>query len=79
MDAIRKALKKLNAKERERAKEVLTKLSLGNLQGLDVKKLKGRDDVFRVRKGDLRIVYRRENESILILLIERRNEKTYDR
>lgn len=78
MDAIRKALKKLNARERERVKEILTKLLSGNLQGLDIRKLKGRNDVFRVRKGDLRIVYRQEDKSIFILLIERRSEKTYD-
>ncbi len=78
MDSIRKALKKLDAREQERVKGILTKLSSGDLQGLDIKKLKGRNDIFRVRKGDLRIVYRQENKSVFILLIERRNEKTYD-
>jgi mRNA-degrading endonuclease RelE of RelBE toxin-antitoxin system len=78
MDAIRKALKKLSEKERQRIKEILAKLSSGKTQGLDVKKLKGREDIFRAKKGDLRVVYRKQRTAIFILLIERRNEGTYD-
>lgn len=78
MDAIQKALKKLSTKERAQIKEILAKLSGGDTQGLDIKKLQGRDDIFRVRKGDIRIVYRRTGKTISILLIERRNEKTYN-
>ena len=77
MDAIVKALKKLNAKERGWVKELLEKLVMGKTQGLDIKKLQGRDDIFRVRKGDIRIVYRKSASDISVLLIERRSEKTY--
>jgi len=77
MDAIEKALKKLNAKERERVKELLEKLALGTLQGLDIKKLQGRDDIFRIRKGNIRIVYRKVGSVFSILLIERRSEQAY--
>ncbi len=78
MDAIEKALKKFTTKEKERVKEMLAKLASGKTQGLDIKKLRGREDVFRLRKGDVRIVYRKSGEAIFILLIERRSEKTYD-
>ena len=77
MDAIEKALKKLTPQERLRVKEVLARLMSGKTKGLDTKKLKGRDDVFRVRKGDIRIIYRKQAASLFILLIERRNEQTY--
>ena len=77
MDAIEKALKKLTPQERLRMKEVLVRLMSGKTKGLDIKKLKGRDDVFRVRKGDIRIIYRKQAASLFILLIERRNEQTY--
>ena len=77
MDAIVKALKKLGAGERERVREVLEKLGSGKTQGMDVRKLRGRDDIFRIRKGDIRIVYRKQKGSISVLLIERRSEKTY--
>jgi mRNA-degrading endonuclease RelE of RelBE toxin-antitoxin system len=77
MNAIKKALKKLSAKERARVKEVLAKLASEKTQGLDIKKLQGRNDVFRVWKGDIRIVYQKSDKAVSILLIERRSEKTY--
>ena len=77
MDAIEKALKKLTTKDRERVKELLEKLAAGRLYGLDIKKLQGRDDIFRIRKGDIRIVYRKVGSAVSVLLIERRSEKTY--
>ena len=77
MDAIREALKKLSAKERLNVKGILAKLVADHTQGLDIKKLQGRDDIFRVRKADIRIIYRKSGKAIFVLLIERRNEKTY--
>ncbi|MDP3900906.1 MAG: type II toxin-antitoxin system RelE/ParE family toxin [bacterium] len=78
MDKVAKALLKLSAKERERVRSILEKISKGELRGIDIKKLKGREDIFRVRKGDLRIVYRvSEAKLVIVLAIERRTEKTY--
>jgi len=78
MDRIEKALAKLNEKERKRLKSVLVRILAGRLGGLDVKKLKGRDDIFRVRKGDLRVMYRMDKrKGISILAVERRSEQTY--
>ncbi|MDO8536811.1 MAG: type II toxin-antitoxin system RelE/ParE family toxin [bacterium] len=77
MDKIEKALKKLSEKERKQIKNILTDLYAGNFKILDVKKLKGREDIFRARKGNIRIIYRVQGGNIFILAIERRNEKTY--
>lgn len=77
MDKIEKALKKLTGKERLKIKTILKRLKANDLAGLNIKKLKDRDDIFRVRSGDLRIMYRTKNDQINILAIERRNEKTY--
>ncbi len=77
MDAIEKALARLSEKERGRVKDALARLVAGDMRGLDIKKLKGRDDIFRVRKGDLRILYRIHGGQLFILAIERRGEKTY--
>ena len=50
----------------------------GETGGLGHKKLKGRDDIFRVRKGSLRIIYRTDAKGkIFVLAIERRREDTY--
>ena len=77
MDKLEKQLSKLTDKERERIKTVLNQLKSGNSKGLDIKKLKGREDIFRARKGDVRIIYALRGKEIYILAIERRSEKTY--
>ena len=78
MDKIQKVLSKLSAQEKEKIKDVLLLIKAKNLHGLDVKKLKGFDNIFRVRKGQLRILFRIENNQTYILKIERRNDNTYD-
>lgn len=78
MDKISKALKKLSAKERARVKEILLLVSVSSLETLGVKKFRGRKDIFRVRKGKIRIIYRSEKSGIIfVLAIERRSEKIY--
>jgi len=77
MDRIEKALNKLSSQERRKLKEILIRIKDGNFRGLDLKKLKARDDVFRVRKGDIRIIFRKTGDSIKILTLERRASKTY--
>ena len=65
-------------KERKAIKETIVKIEKGKLKDLDVKKLKERTDIFRVRKGDIRIIYRKTDANkVSILAIERRSEKTY--
>lgn len=78
MDKIAKALKKLTLSERKKIKEILREIKNHRFRGLSIKKLKGREDIFRVRKGRIRIIYRMDSSgTILILTIERRSDKTY--
>jgi mRNA interferase RelE/StbE len=77
MDAIGKALKKFSEQERKWVKNIFTALKTNNMQGLDIKKLKGYEDVFRVRKGDIRVIYRKTSGGIVILEVGRRKERTY--
>lgn len=78
MDKIIKALKKLNNKERKIIKEILIKIKSNNFSNFDLKKLKNRDDIFRIRKGSLRIIFQKiNNQKINILAIERRSDNTY--
>ncbi len=77
VDKIRKVLKKLTKKEREAVRDILEKINKNNFKGLDLKKLKGRDDIFRVRKGKIRIIFRKVNKSIFVLSIEKRSDKIY--
>ena len=78
MDKIKKALEKLTPKEREKIKSILIEIKKNRFKNLDIKKLRGRDDIFRVRKGQIRIVYQVDRRGgIFILTIERRSDTTY--
>lgn len=44
---------------------------------LDIKKLRGHENIFRVRKGNIRIIFVKDKKDISILTIERRRENTY--
>ena len=77
MDKIDKALSKLTFKEKERIKNIIKALQLGRFDNMNIKKLKGFKDVFRVRKGELRIVYQLLGRRIIILKVDKRKEDTY--
>ncbi|MCL2280624.1 hypothetical protein FWC31_01930 [Candidatus Saccharibacteria bacterium] len=77
-DKITKFLaRKLSAKQRAVIDEVWTKILSGDLTGLDAKKLQGRDFLYRVRVGRIRIIYFNDNESIRMIHIGYRDEQTY--
>ena len=77
MDKLDKELKKLSEKERVLVKEILSKIKTGNFYGLDIKKLKGYENIYRARKGKIRIIYHMRKEEVFILSIERRADNTY--
>lgn len=71
-------LAKLPKKDLARIQKALRQLSLGKLNSLDVKTLKGQKDIYRLRVGNYRIIFKRsEAREILILLIAKRDERTY--
>ena len=77
MDKISKALKRFSDKERKWVKEILKKLKNGDFKDLRTKKLKERKDIYRVRKGGIRIIYRKMARRIILLTVEKRSEHTY--
>lgn len=77
MDKIQKALGKLNGTEKKAVQSIMRSLLSGRFLGLQVQKLHGHTDIYRIRKGRLRIIYRQTKQGIFILAIERRSEKTY--
>lgn len=78
MDKITKALKKLLPGEKAKVRKILQQIEQAKFSNLDLKKLKGRKDVFRVRQGRLRIIFYKKDGMIKLLTIERRAETTYD-
>lgn len=77
MDKIQKALNKLTDKEKILVKQILIHLDKGEFDVLNIQKLAGYSDIFRVRKGKIRIIYKKSVDSIFILTIERRTDNTY--
>lgn len=78
MDKISKALGKLTPKTKEHIKKIVIALQSGRFDNLDIKKLKGQTNIFRLRKGNIRIIYQIRNNDLSILKIEQRKETTYN-
>ena len=77
MDPIAKFLNKLLPKEKDVLEDIIMRILAHDFTGLDVKKLKGADNRFRVRKSSIRIIFRKEDNNIFILTVERRSDTTY--
>ena len=76
MDKLTKFLKKLSEKEAGFVFGILKKI-YKNEKNLDIKKLKGHSNVYRVRTGGLRILFRKKGDDVQVFEITRRNEDTY--
>jgi mRNA-degrading endonuclease RelE of RelBE toxin-antitoxin system len=74
---IDKFLSKLSKKEFEMVMDTVDCIMNSNTNGLAVKKLVGQDNLFRVKKGDIRIIYYRKGKFVKIVSVIRRSEKTY--
>lgn len=79
VDKIQKVLGKLSPKEQAAIKDLLKRIKNKQLDNLDIKKLQGRDDIYRIRKGGMRIIYQSDcNGEVHILEVGRRNGTTYN-
>lgn len=78
VDQVTKALRKLNNKERMAIDKILKMVKSGEVKTLDAKRLKRNPSVYRVRKGDIRILYQiSKGRRVKILAVERRSYTTY--
>jgi len=77
-DKIARLLAKLPPKQVKVLLYVMTKITKGNLDGLDVKILRGHDNKYRARVGNYRIIFAvRERGEHVVLYVAKRDEKTY--
>ena len=79
MDKAKKFLKKLSETQQDEIDKILYKIEHGEIQGLDIKKLKGRQNLYRVRIGDIRIVFYKEGGISNVIFIGRRGDSKYER
>lgn len=78
MNRVEKFLAKLNFDRRVATLELIRKITLGNLQNLDVKKLKGSDTIFRVRSGRIRILFIKKEIGYGVIDVDNRDDNTYN-
>lgn len=76
-DKIQKSLNALTEKEKKVVRILLLKIKTGQMSRVDIKKLKGRNDIYRAKKGKIRIIYKMDSSGTYLLAIERRSENTY--
>lgn len=77
MPNIDRLLSKFEKEEREKIELLIKAVVSLDWQNLDIKKLKEHQNIFRVRKGKIRIIFSKDKKDIFILTIERRREDTY--
>ncbi len=77
-DKIKKFLSRLSRREFELIEALLLDIRNNQLDNLDVKPLKGHKNIFRVRKGQIRLIFSKNNSGeVKILSISRRDDQTY--
>lgn len=78
MDKINKNLLKIPDKQRARVLAAAKQIRQGNFESLDLKKIKGSKDLFRVRVGRYRIVIQsKAGQKPVIIDVSKRDDQTY--
>lgn len=77
VDQISKYISKLSKKEKDTCNKIMDDIFADNITLYDVKKLFGHTDIYRIRKGDIRVIFRKNEYHIRILKIANRDENTY--
>ena len=77
MGKLDREIKKLSPQEYAVFSEILEQIKKRDRSLLDIKKLKGYKKVYRVRKGNLRVIFMENGNNINLLAVRNRSEKTY--
>ena len=68
---VSKFLKKCPAKQKQNIKEKLEQLKQNPLdETLDIKSLQGYENLYRLRIGQVRLIYQIENDKLIIFIIK---------
>jgi len=78
MNKIEKFLNKLVHEQRIIVLELMEKVRAGDLSNLDIKKLKGKENVFRARKGRVRVIFAKIGDTYGIIDADNRDDNTYN-
>lgn len=78
MEKWRKQIGKMPWNDQVRINAIIALLVAHDFSGLDRKQLKGRENIFRVRVGNYRIIYHDDGKVITIIEIPRKSDVTYN-
>lgn len=79
MNELQKALAKLSKEHKEVFDYLALRLLARDFLGLNIAKLKGSKDIYRIKQGRLRVIFRMNGEQITVLSVGLRNENTYSK
>ncbi len=74
MDRFQKILEKLNKKKKQVIVEIWQKILNNDVKNLKPKKLKGFSNYYSIRSGNLRLVYKIENNKNILVNIDNRKD-----
>jgi len=77
MNRIDKFLSKLSSKDRMIALEYLDAIKNRDFENINLKKLKGFDNLYRIRKSKIRIIFYMNEKEIRLIKLDNRNDNTY--
>lgn len=77
VDRITKRLRKMPGKEQRVIKRMMKRIQRGDVEGLDIKKLRGGSHMYRARKGSVRIIYSVTGKKYELVDVNRRSDTTY--
>ena len=79
MDKVAKFFQKLNKQESAKFLEIKKQILAGNFENADIKGIKSKPDLFRVRIGRYRMIFSgKKTGKIELLKIVKRDERTYE-
>lgn len=77
-DKILKYINKISVKDKLKLLEVIRVLEIGDLSNVEYIKLSGEDNLYRIRVGNHRVIFKKISEGkYIVLSIKKRDENTY--
>lgn len=77
MNELQKAIARLFKEHRSTFDSLMIRLLARDFLGLNVGKLKGHKDLYRLKHGKLRIIFQMDQSGLSVLQVGLRSEKTY--
>lgn len=77
MNELQKSLAKLPKEYKNTFELLMIRLLSRDFLGLNITKLKGQKNIYRLKHGKLRIIFKVQGNDLLVLQVGLRSEKTY--